>query len=298
MSTWWWDKPIQRKGLVIYVAREGVGGLKGRIEAWQRQHGFTDDRAPFALIRAGINFMDEHDVLKLLRTIEAAAVQLGAEPTAVFVDTVSRVLPGADENLQKEMTLFVNACDTLRDRFKATVVGVHHAGKSGDMRGSTVLKGAGDFVFKVEKDEGAGVKFTAEKIKDGEDGWSRGVELKTIEWVAEGVVDGARKSLVAVPADAPEQKQAKETSLPDMETCRRAVALIGHAWDSGAPWSHKERAKTDGRWAPRKLHNALGIDIDAAEILVAEWLQNDVLSFDMVSTVTKMMGLRVARGLG
>jgi hypothetical protein len=88
------------------------------------------------------------------------------------VDTVSRALPGADENLQKDMTLFVSACDALRGALGGGVLGVHHAGKSGDMRGSTVLLGAGDYVLRLDREEGERVGFLrCEKQKDGPDGW-------------------------------------------------------------------------------------------------------------------------------
>ena len=53
---------------------------------------------------------------KLLATVQAIADEVGPI-AAVFVDTVSRVLPGAEENLQKDMTLFVKACDAVRERF-------------------------------------------------------------------------------------------------------------------------------------------------------------------------------------
>jgi hypothetical protein len=88
------------------------------------------------------------------------------------VDTVSRAMPGADENLQKEMTLFVRACDRLQGCVPLRRVGVHHAGKNGDMRGSTVLLGAGDFVFKLERKQGATIgRLHCEKQKDAPDGW-------------------------------------------------------------------------------------------------------------------------------
>ena len=61
----------------------------------------------------------------------------------------------------------------MRDAFACAVVGVHHAGKNGDMRGSTVLRGAGDFVFRLtRKDRTAPVLLECEKQKDGPDGWS------------------------------------------------------------------------------------------------------------------------------
>jgi hypothetical protein len=298
--TWWDEKPIKRPGLVIYIAREGQAGLKSRIEAWQRHHGAEGDDAPFALIRSAINFMDQEDIGRLVRTVAYAAKELGAEPSLVFVDTVSRVLPGADENGQKEMTLFVAACDAVRDAFKATVVGVHHAGKSGDMRGSTVLKGAGDFVYRVQKiddeDEARGIEFACEKQKDAEDGWRKVIDLKPVEWVEEGKIEGERKSLV--PVVRGQQDEPKEQSFwPSRDDCKKGLDEIRRAWVSGSPWAMSARSKTEGRYAPRRLSQSLGVPADAAEKMLLAWLENDILAVEMVDTKSKRMGLKVVRGL-
>jgi len=297
---WWWGKKVDRRGLVVYVAREGLAGLKHRIEAWQRQHGVEHDNAAFVLVRAGINFMNEADIGRLLRTIEAAAAALNAEPTLVFVDTVSRVMPGADENLQKEMTLFVAACDALRDRFKATVVGVHHAGKSGDMRGSTVLKGAGDFVFKVERLEEdnpkSSIGFFAEKVKDAEDGWTKYLGLKPIEWVVDGVIDGERKSLVALPIEEGSARAAKkESGWPDTETCKRILRAIGDAWRDSQPWSSYPQTKQQGRYAPSIISRQFNIPQKVAEEMIGTWLDPNsrLLAVESVNSDTKMKGLKV-----
>jgi hypothetical protein len=294
-GTWWADRAIKRPGLVVYIAREGQAGLKNRIEAWQRTHGVTDDAAPFALIRAGINFMSADDVTTLIRTVEHVAQALGADPSLVFVDTVSRVLPGADENGQKEMTLFVAACDAVRDRFRATVVGVHHSGKSGDMRGSTVLKGAGDFVYRVERadedDPESHVEFTCEKLKDDEDGWVKAVDLEPVDWVLDGVIDGERRSLVPRVREAVAPK--KESIWPDKGTCENILAAIRGAWGAGDPWSNAPQAKRTGRYAPERISRTYGVRQDHAERMIHEWLSNDILRVEKADKRSGRTGLNV-----
>lgn len=296
MQSWWWGRGIARNGLVLYIAREGVGGLKTRIEAWQRAHGVADDTAPFALIRAGINFMDDEDVHKLIRTVDAAADKLGATPAMIFVDTVSRVLPGAEENLQKDMTLFVSACDALREKFRATVVGVHHAGKSGDMRGSTVLKGAGDFVLKVERpsddEDSTAIVFEAEKIKDAEDGWRKMIELRPVEWIEEGRVDGERKSLVAMPVEDV-QEPTPSGGWPTKDVCRAVLRAMDQAWTAGRPWSPKVQTRDEGRYAPRVMSSRWNIAPEMGVRMVEEWQINGVLTFEMADKKTRLMGLKV-----
>ena len=161
----WLDKPIQHAGSVLYIAAEGSSGFKNRISAWQAKRGLTHDDARFRLIRKSLSFMSADDIGRLDRTV-AHIVETHGPVDTVFVDTVSRVLPGADEYLQKDMTIFVAACDRIREKYGATVVGVHHTNKNGDMRGSTVFIGQGDFILRVDKnDEGTGGVVTCEKQK-------------------------------------------------------------------------------------------------------------------------------------
>ena len=283
----WWGRKIARKGPVIYISSEGVGDIKFRLRAWENHLGVKADEAPFYLIRQTINFMLDTDVDRLLRTINTLCEQLGELPVMIVVDTVSRVLPGADENLQKDMTLFIKACDEVRETFGATVVGVHHTSRAGNMRGSTVFDGAGDFLFGIERDEGDMIgTMTAKKIKAAQDGWKQAFEL--IE-VAIGDIK-ATKSLVAISC---EQKAKEKDVWPPKDVCNKILAEIGKAWASGNPWSSKPQTSDTGRYAPDVIKAQFDVPIAVARLMVKTWLDNKVLSYEMVSKKTKMYGLRV-----
>ena len=272
---------------MIYISSEGVGDIKFRLRAWENHLGVKADEAPFYLIRQTINFMLDTDVHKLLLTINTLCEQLGELPVMIVVDTVSRVLPGADENLQKDMTLFIKACDEVRETFGATVVGVHHTSRQGNMRGSTVFDGAGDFLFGIERDEGDMIgTMTAKKIKAAQDGWKQSFEL--VE-VAVGDIK-ATKSLVAIPCE----QQAKEKSaLPPKDVCRRILSDISTAWHSGKPWSSMPQTKAKGRYAPALIKARHDVVEKLAELLIKTWLENGVLTYDMCDKSTKMQGLKV-----
>jgi hypothetical protein len=173
LPTWHGDAIRTPEGIesptVLYIASEGVSGFKGRAGAWLTGRYLPPGAPKFFLLRETINFMKPDDIGKLVRTARSAGLP---RVDLTIVDTVSRALPGADENLQKDMTLFVSACDALRGALGGGVLGVHHAGKSGDMRGSTVLLGAGDYVLRLDRAEGEKVgSLRCEKQKDGPDGW-------------------------------------------------------------------------------------------------------------------------------
>jgi hypothetical protein len=287
----WWGRKIARKGPVIYISSEGVGDIKFRLRAWENHLGVKADDAPFYLIRQTINFMLDTDVDRLLRTITTLCEQLGELPVLIVVDTVSRVLPGADENLQKDMTLFIKACDEVRETFGATVIGVHHTSRQGNMRGSTVFDGAGDFLFGIERDEGDMVgTMTAKKIKAAQDGWKQSFELVEVAVGDNKATIKATKSLVAISCE----QQAKEKDVwPPKDVCRRILSDISTAWHSGNPWSSMPQTKAKGRYAPALIKARYDVMERVAELMVQTWLQTAILSYEMRDKSTKMQGLKV-----
>jgi hypothetical protein len=291
----WWGRKIERQGAVVYISSEGQSDLKFRIQAWEQKNQVLSDDSPFYLIRQTINFMKAEDVGKLLATVQAIATLAGVKIAAVFVDTVSRTLPGADENLQKDMTLFVAACDAVRLRFGATVIGVHHTSRNGNMRGSTVFPGAGDFLVEVNREEGAmhgSIKAT--KIKAAEDGWEQHFKVEQIH-----LADiGGHKSLVVEPTDA--QPAQERQGWPDITMCRRVKNFIGEAWDSGNPLSNSILTKASGRYAPAILAKHFDLDGKVVQMMLQQWLEvrPAVLSEEISSSKTKKRGLKVVGEIG
>ena len=112
----WWEKPIERSGPVLYISSEGVTDMKFRIKAWSENNGLGAPPLPFRLLDESMNFMNEEDIDKLIRTIDKAIQGMEGEvPVLIVIDTVSRVLPGADENLQKDMTCLLYTSPSPRD---------------------------------------------------------------------------------------------------------------------------------------------------------------------------------------
>jgi hypothetical protein len=283
----WWGRKITRNGPVVYISSEGVGDMKFRIRAWQRATGVAIEDVPFFLIRQSINFMDEKDVDRLMRAVQSIVDKTGEFPVAVYVDTVSRVLPGADENLQKDMTLFIRACDMVRETFSATVTGIHHTSRAGNMRGSTVFDGAGDFLFHIEREKSEQVGYmTAHKIKAAQDGWKQAFEM--IEQPI-GDIKGTT-SLFARACDEPTKDKA---AWPDKATCRLILDAIRTAWNANKPWSCMPQSRRQGRYAAGIIKQQFDIVEKTADLMIQTWLQNGVLSYEMCDRNTKMQGLKV-----
>jgi len=303
----WWGRKISRKAPVLYISSEGVNDMKFRIEAWSLRHKtpVTEGDINFHLLKDSVNFMDAECVMKLLRTMRAEYGD--APPAMVIVDTVSRTLPGADENLQKDMTLYIKTCQAIQEAFGCAVMGVHHTARAGaNMRGSTVFDGAADFLMSIDVDEETGDRFlVARKIKSARDGWR---EAFTLTEVAVGI---GKSSLVAErvtdrPQPAGEgfggrQEMGGEIvdgkKWPHMDVCKAVLRDLQRAWDEGRPWSSNKQTREDGRYAPWLMKDRFGIEPALAENMIRRWLSNDVISSELRDSKTKMKGLRVMNGL-
>ena len=282
----WWGRPIMRKGAVIYISSEGLANLKFRIMAWERHRKVEADDAPFYLIQQGINFMRGEDVGTLLATVKAIAAKAGEPIAAVFVDTVSRVLPGAEENLQKDMTLFVNACDAVRERFGAVVFGIHHTNKNGEFRGSTVMPGAGDFLIEVRREPGAMAgSIFAKKIKDGEDGWEQNFK---VEKIVLGDF-GCNTSLVVDPVDQQPPRESGSGGWPSREICKEILAAIHEQWMKGKPWCH---AHNSSRAAVSNIAKRWNLKRPIVIDILTSWTARGIIEEEIYDGKNKQKGYR------
>jgi hypothetical protein len=97
----------------------------------------------------------------------------------IFVDTLSAVIPGSNENDAGEMSLVLSHCMRLHTMTGATVVLVHHVGKTDGkgMRGSSVFGGNLEFTIEITR-ANENRTATVRKMKEGEDGQQFGFRLE------------------------------------------------------------------------------------------------------------------------
>jgi len=154
------------KGSVLYIAAEGLLGLKIRLQAHRRIH-FTGLEGVRFLGEA-VRISSESEVTSLVLLLD----QEQFRPDLIIVDTLARVSLGKDENSAKEIGEVVAGLESLKRETGATVLVIHHTRKNGDSeRGSSALRGAADVMIKCEKAENLedlGIKITCSKMKDAE----------------------------------------------------------------------------------------------------------------------------------
>lgn len=279
----WHGDAIQPKGpkKVLYIAGEGASGFQSRIRAWQEMHKeqIQHRQCHAKFLFQSVNFMKPDDI----RLLVTAAREVGSEWAMIVVDTVSRAIPGADENLQKDMTIFVHACDALKDAMGAFVLGVHHTAKTGAMRGSSVFLGQADVVLRLTRQKGASIgRLDCEKQKDAPDGWGDAYRLSVVE------VGEMGSSLVPCRVDG----GSAESGSVDVGLQNIMLRAADAAWKAGEPWS--ENARSGERFAPRVLSRDFGIAVDQASALLDIWLGQRILVSEIVDKRSKKKGLKVA----
>jgi hypothetical protein len=165
---------------VLIIAREGHAGFIKRVDAFMQHHDLTEETKRIVFMRSPISFLDDAGFAQLKEAIKA----LGRPFRFVLVDTVGRVLPGADMAKEQPITLFMERLQQLGELTGGTTLGVHHENKSGDANGSMYFQNNSDFMFQASR-EGEGPlergKLTCAKQKEGDDQWSREVTFAKVE---------------------------------------------------------------------------------------------------------------------
>ena len=189
---------------VLYLAGEGISGYGARCRAWVRQFGMDEelkDRLPFYLGERMINFTQHgnsaafmaevkmhfertHIIGEVVPDIDPDGVVVGehfeeygsetipGRIDLVIVDTLSRSLPGVDENNQGEMSKAIDQIDTFRRATGSTILFLHHTTKADKKkwRGSSVIEGAADVMILAYDEAGEiHVKVEAAREFDSED---------------------------------------------------------------------------------------------------------------------------------
>lgn len=148
----WRGIPVRRTN-VLYIAAEGAPGVGPRVEAWCRAHDGNLGGIVWITVAPDLftrsDSRDEVDEVARLAALHKCGL--------VFVDTLARSIPGAEENSARDMGVVVAHLDHIRLVAGCNVTGVHHTGKDRErgMRGSSAIHGAVDTGLAVVGDRHA-----------------------------------------------------------------------------------------------------------------------------------------------
>ncbi len=210
-----------KQGAVFYIAGEGRNGITRRRAAWQHHRGVTPEQMENAPIYCsdGNLILNSASAKNIIQAVSDIAEAVAAEPRFVVLDTLARTMEG-DENSAKDFNQYLQAATAIQDKFKCTVLIVHHTGKDGGRgaRGSSAIKAGMDFSYALEK-SGTAVILKCEKLKDGEPPQDLTYRLQPVSFDAE-IEGGATEklsSLVPVLLDGFDADEAKQVPLWPIE---------------------------------------------------------------------------------
>jgi AAA domain len=226
MKKWHGIKLPGEKIFILVLAREGGQGFKDRIDAFKKYHGITEDPDHLIFMRACVAFDKDDDFNGLKQRIEISKIKFGG----VVVDTVGRVLPGAEMMDPKAITLFMERLQQLGELTTAAAIGVHHENKSGGMMGSIYFQNNSDFVFQITREGEDHLQqgtILCDKMKDGRDKWTVSVAYSHIE--LPGRLSGG--SLVV--EDIAQPNAAKKEKKTRKKVCQLAMTYYRILYDAG-----------------------------------------------------------------
>lgn len=226
-----WNGHKVKQGLVVYVAAEGGKGFFKRIEAFKRKYDVKE--LPFSLVPCPIDlFSESGDTEKLIKLIRQEEAHFDQKCVMIVVDTLARAMAGGDENLAKDMGVFVTHIDRLRAATGATADIIHHTGKdkAKGARGSSALRAATDTELEIEPGRLSVAKqrdlakvddfaFELESVEVGHRADGKPVTACVVKWIAASEFDdsvspaaqdmlGILERLVAVRSDELEEQGA------------------------------------------------------------------------------------------
>ncbi len=145
---------------VVYVAAEGESGYRDRTRAWI-QH-FRQKPGALYFVFGAVKMLDRAIVDSFIEAMRPIA------PGLIILDTLALCMVGGDENSARDMGLFIEACERIKQQLGTAVLVVHHTGKNGTSeRGSSALRGAADSMIELSSDEGF-ITVSCSKAKDWE----------------------------------------------------------------------------------------------------------------------------------
>jgi energy-coupling factor transporter ATP-binding protein EcfA2 len=176
-GTTWRGKKV-RQGKVVYIAAEGAGGFRNRMQAYAQHNQVDLAELNIGVIHAAPNLLEAQDAKDVITAIKASG---GAD--VVIIDTFAQTTPGANENAGEDMGKALGHCKRIHAATGAVVVLVHHSGKdaSKGARGWSGLRAAADAELEVVRVTDRARMLRLSKQKDGEDELSWGFELDVVQ---------------------------------------------------------------------------------------------------------------------
>ncbi|MEX1670462.1 AAA family ATPase [Zhongshania guokunii] len=177
----WYDKRVT-KGTVVIIAGEGHHGIRRRLMAWSIDRGVDLSNSPLVVSDTSAALLDPIVFNDVMASLDEVRKKYG-DIALVVVDTLNRNFGAGDENSAKDVGLYLQAADRIKDTFNSTVLTVHHSGhaEGGRARGSSAMRAGADIEYIVKSSQAGGRIVSCEKMKDAPKPDSLSFDVKEVE---------------------------------------------------------------------------------------------------------------------
>jgi len=192
---------------VVYMALEGGGGIRKRIDAWEIEN--SREVKNLQLVIGEFNLKNSEHVSGFLKDMTTIL----DKGWVTFIDTLNQASPGSDENSSVDMGLLLAAAKRIAIESGGVVVLIHHSGKVGSrgLRGHSSMNAAMDLTIEVKK-EGHGNSWSTHKVKDGDDGITKYFNL-AVHTTSGSTLEEHETSCAIRSVEAPKQEKVPTGSL-------------------------------------------------------------------------------------
>jgi hypothetical protein len=247
---------------VIYVAAESPAGVRRRIAGLRSVIGPLGGGFDFIAQAPDLRNPENVENLRaVLREAQARQAALGIQLGIVCFDTLSAIIPGADENTSKDMSPVLTALQEMATELSVCIVVVAHVGKdeTRGLRGWSGLLANADGLVMLESPQEEIRVGSVVKVKDGEAGDRFAFSLRRVELGADDDGDPVTTCVVQSEDAGPTKRSTRERRLsPKQALLLRAVHLcleaglgesvpVPEGLPPGTKGIHREKVKERAR---------------------------------------------------
>lgn len=213
-------------GGALIISAEGR--LRDRLDGYMKHNGLAVEDLRLLRVIEDVPDLsgDTVDLDRLVAHIRAFRETVGVVQL-VGIDTLARVLAGADENTADGMGRFLRAAREIEDAAGGVVLVNHHSGKdsSRGARGHSSLRAAADAELEILRD-GDVRRLRLSKLRDGPDGLEFGFRLETVD-----LGDGRTACVIVPDGSQPSISRRVRPLTPDervaLDALREEIAASG-----------------------------------------------------------------------
>lgn len=142
--------PKEPVGALLLLG-EGAGTVRTRLNAFSRANAAPMPPLAWATVANLASAAGLAAARVIIADAAAGMATRGARLGLIVVDTLASALGLEDENSAPEVTAALKALEALAVEFDVAVLGIHHAGKNGQDRGSSAFRAACDVMLSVDR---------------------------------------------------------------------------------------------------------------------------------------------------